>query len=159
MIATTTAVPLSALGTLVRSARRRRSLLGGVKDEFPTALARHGRALEVFRYSGSLLPTVLTYLEQSRGIDLSRSMHDEMAFAISSARGSAHLILAEQHRPLASRLDDALHSPGELTAFLNRLGRTSEGEEVGAAMLEGIRFLRRALDAVGPGTVVLLAIL
>jgi len=35
----------------------------------------------------------------------------------------------------------------------------SEGLEVGEAMLDGIRFLRRSLEAVTPGKVVLLTVL
>jgi hypothetical protein len=146
-IATTTAIPLAALEAVRAAAAPRSSILGGKKDEFPIALARHGRALELFEHSGDLLRTVLVYLGERRGIDLLHSRHDEVACAISAARGSTFVILGEEHVPLAGRLT------------FNALNDASEGPEVGEVMREGIQFLRRALEAVTPGTVVLVAIL
>ena len=121
------------------------------------ALARHGRPLELFEFSGYVLGAVLAYLSE-KGIELTRSQHDEVARAITSARGSTYLILGEEHRPLAEKLTDAQQAPAELARFFNELNAASEGPEVGEAMLEGIRFLRRALDAVKTGTVVLVGI-
>lgn len=157
-IATTTAVPASALPALRRAARSRNTLLGWKKDLFPEALARHGRALEVLDPSGDPLDALLVYLER-RGIDLARSRHDETAREISSARGSRYLILSEEHLPLAATLDEALYAPAELTAFFNELQGRSEGIEAGERMREALGFLRRAVEAVSPGTVVLVAIL
>lgn len=98
---------------------------------------------------------MLAYLDEKRGIDLRRSRHDEVARAITEARGSTFLLLGDEHVPLAGRLRDAeAEATNEvLTAFRG----ASAAPEVGEAMREGIRFLRRALEAVDPGTVVLLA--
>ena len=158
-IATTTAVPLSALPALRRAARPRRTILGGRKDGFPEALARHGRALEVLDPCGRTLSTLLVYLRQRRGIDLARSSHEETAQALSSARGSTYLVLGDEHRPHASMLEEGRHAPAELADFFNGLHRTSEGVEVGERMCEALGFLRRALEAVTPGSVVLVAML
>jgi len=157
-IATTTVVPIEALPALREAAAPRRSLLGRRKDEFPSALARYGRALELFEFSGFILVTVLEYLS-GRGIDLMQSQHDKVASAISSARGSTYVILGEEHRALTPKLSDTQHSSVELAAFFNDMNGASEGLEVGEAMLDGIRFLRRALEAVTPGKVVLLTVL
>jgi hypothetical protein len=157
-IATTTAVPVSALPALRRAARPRNTLLGWKKDLFPEALARHGRALEVLDPSGDPLDALLGYLER-RGIDLARSRHDETAREITAARGSRYLILSEEHLTLAATLDEALYPPAELTAYFNELHGRSEGHEAGERMREALRFLRRAVEAVSPGTVVLVAIL
>jgi hypothetical protein len=156
-IATTTAIPLEALDVVRAAAVRRKSILPGEKDEFPLALARHGRALELFEHPGQLLTTVLAFLAARRGVDLQRSRHDEEARAISRARGSTFLFLGEEHVPLAGMLTDA--EVEATTAELAAFAGASAGPEVGEAMCEGIRFLRRAVEAVGPGTVVLLAIL
>jgi len=146
-IATTTAIPVAALEAVRAAAPRRRTLLGVEKDEFPVALARHGRALEVFEHPGQVLAAVLACLA-GKGLDLSHSRHDGVAAAISKARGSRFVILSEEHVPLAGQLTDSAVSRDELAALVD----AEEG-------LDGIRFLRRALEAVSPGTVVLVAIL
>jgi hypothetical protein len=158
-IATTTAVPLSALPALRRAARPRSTLLGWTKDLFPEALARHGRAMEVLDPSGEPLDALLAWLEQRRGIDLSRSAHDETAREISTARGSRFLILSEEHLPHLAKLDESLSAPGELATFFTELHGRDVGEREGERMREALGFLRRAVEAVGPGTVVLLAML
>jgi hypothetical protein len=152
-IATTTAIPVAALEAVRAAAPRRKTLLGVEKDEFPVALARHGRALEVFEHPGNVLAAILARLA-AKGLDLEHSCQDEVAAAISKARGSRFVILAEEHVPLAGRLVDSALSREDLAA----LGDAGEGVDPGA-MLEGVRFLRRALEAVTPGTVVLVAIL
>ncbi len=156
-IATTTAVGVGALPALRAAATPRRTLLGR-RDDFPVALARHGRGLELFESPGEVLATVLAYLVEARGIDLARSSHAAVAAAIGSARGSTYLILGEEHRALLPSLADAPVSPVELARFFNRFNRATEGEQVGQAMLEGLRFLRRAIESTGPDTVVLLGI-
>jgi hypothetical protein len=158
-LATTTAIPVSALAAVSASATRRKTLVGHEKDEFPIALARHGRALEVFEHSGLVLGTALAYLRDRRGLDLTHSRHDEIASAITRARGSSFFILGEEHLPLSGALTDVGASPEELGAFFDAVNPSREGPEVGEAMREGIRFLQRALEAVAPGTVVLVAIL
>ena len=95
-IATTTEVPISALAALRDAAVPRKHLIGGPEDRFPLALARHGRALELFEHSGDLLATVLAYLDEKHGIDLMHSRHEEVASAITKARGSRFVILGEE---------------------------------------------------------------
>ena len=158
-IATTTAIPVNALKTVRAAAARKKSLVGGTKDSFPMALARHGRALELFEHSGQVLGTVFVFLDEKRGIDLTHSRHDKVASAITRARGSSFFILGEEHLRLAGKLTDVGAGVEELTAFFNAFNEASEGPEVGEAMREGIEFLHRALEAVAPGTVVLVAIL
>lgn len=158
-IATTTAIPIAALAAVRAAAVRKKSLVGGTKDSFPTALARQGRALELFEHSGQVLGTVFVFLDEKRGIDLRHSRHDEVASAITRARGSPFFILGEEHLPLAGKLTDVDAGVEELRAFFNAFNETSEGPEVGEAMREGIEFLRRALEAVSPETVVLVSIL
>ena len=157
-IATTTAIPLAALEAVRAAAIRKKTLLGHEKDEFPVVLARHGQALELFEHPGEVLATVLAYLHQKRGIDLARSRHAEVAAAISKARGSTFLLLGEEQVPLAGSLTDT-DAREELIAFFNGLHGAGDGPDVGEAMRDGIRFLRRALEAITPGTVVLVAIL
>ena len=158
-IATTTAIPVDALKAVRAAAARKKSLVGGMKDSFPMALARHGRALEVFEHSGQVLGTVFVFLDEMRGIDLRHSRHDEVSSAITRARGSSFFILGEEHLPLAGKLTDVGAGVEELAAFFDAFHQASEGPEVGEAMREGIKFLHRALEAVAPGTVVLVAIL
>ena len=158
-IATTTAIPVDALKAVRAAAARKKSLVGGMKDSFPMALARHGRALEVFEHSGQVLGTVFVFLDKKRGIDLRHSRHDEVASEITRARGSSFFILGEEHLPLAGKLTDVGAGVEELAAFFDAFHQASEGPEVGEAMREGIEFLHRALEAVAPGTVVLVAIL
>src|SRR5262249_8126869 len=103
-IATTTAIPIAALEAVRAAASPKKSLLGDKRDEFPVALARRGRGVEVFEHSGDLLGTVFLYLEEKRGIDLIHSRHDELASAITKARGSTFFILGEEHLALADEL-------------------------------------------------------
>jgi hypothetical protein len=158
-IATTTAIPASTLDAIRAAAVRRKGILPGEKDEFPLALARHGHALELFEHPGQLLGTVVAYLAERRGVDLRRSRHGESAAAISTARGSTFLILDEEHVALGGKLSDAGVTAEELVAFHDAFTGTRGGREVAEEMREGIRFLRRALESVSPGAVVLLAIL
>jgi len=158
-IATTTVIPIAALEVVKAAAPPRKSFLGGKKDGFPTALAQHGRALEVFEGSGYLLATVLVYLDEKHGIDLMHSRHDEVASAITKARGSTFFILGEEHLSHAGKLTGIGTSVDELAGYFNAFNEAQEGPEIGEAMRDGIRFLARALEAVTPGNVVLLAIL
>ena len=158
-IATTTEVPISALAALRDAAVPRKHLIGGPEDRFPLALARHGRALELFEHPGEVLATVLAYLDEKHGIDLMHSRHEEVASAITKARGSRFVILGEEHLPFAGKLTDVGAGADELAAFFNAFNERHEEPEVGEAMREGIRFLQRALEAVTPGNVVLVAIL
>jgi hypothetical protein len=158
-IATTTAIPVVALDAVRVAALRRKSILPGEKDEFPLALARHGRALELFEHPGHILVSVLAYLAEKQGIDLRSSRHAEAAAAISDARGSTFLILGEEHVSLAGELIDDGVTEAELAEFHDAFTGTRAGTEVAESMREGVRFLRRALESVAPGTVVLLALL
>ena len=110
-IATTTAIPVAALKAVRAAAARKKSLVGGTKDSFPMALARHGRALEVFEHSGQVLGTVFVFLDKKRGIDLRHSRHDEVASEITRARGSSFFILGEEHLPLVA--EGILRQAGE----------------------------------------------
>ena len=159
VIATTTAIPVSRLEAVRAAAPRKQTLLGFQKDEFPMALTRHGRALELFEHSGAVLRTAFVYLDERRGIDLMHSRHDEVASAITKARGSPFFLLGEEHLRLAGKLAESQAGIDELAAFFNASNGTHEGPEVGEALREGIEFLRRALDEVTAGTVVLVAIL
>ena len=58
-IATTTAIPVNALKTVRAAAARKKSLVGGTKDSFPMALARHGRALEAVAPETVVLVAIL----------------------------------------------------------------------------------------------------
>ena len=158
-IATSTVVPVSALPALRRAARPKMTLLGWKKDLFPEALARHGRALEVLDPSGDPLNALLIYLERRRGVDFSRSAHHEAAREISAARGSRYLVLSEEHLAHVAELDEAFFAPAELAAFLAELQSRSVGETEGERMREALGFLRRAVEAVSPGNVVLVAML
>lgn len=158
-IATTTVIPVAALDIIRAAAVRRKSILPGEKDGFPLALAVHGQGLELFEHPGQLLGTVVDYLAEKRGVDLRRSRHHEAAAAISRARGSTFLILDEEHLPLVGKLTDPSVGNAELAGFHDALTGTRAGPEVAEAMREGIQFLRRALESVAPGTVVLLAVL
>jgi len=159
VIATTTALPISALEAVRAAAPPKTTFLGFKKDEFPMALARHGRGLELFEHSGAVLRTAFLYLDEKRGVDLMHSRHEEVASAITKARGSPFFLLGEEHVPLKGELvqDDA--GIDELAAFFNEHNEVHEGPEVGEAVRDGIEFLRRALDEVTAGTVVLVAIL
>jgi len=159
VIATTTAIPVSRLQAVRAAAPRKQTLLGFQKDEFPMALARHGRALELFEHSGAVLRTAFVYLDEKRGIDLMHSRHDEVASAITKARGSPFFLLGEEHLPLAGKLAECHAGIDELAAFFRASGEADEGPEVGEAVRDGIEFLRRALDEVTAGNVVLVAIL
>jgi hypothetical protein len=159
VIATTTAIPVSALEAVRAAAPPKTTLLGFKKDEFPMALARHGRALELFEHSGAVLRTALAYLEEKRGIGLMHSRHDEVATAITKARGSPFFLLGEEHLPLRHALREVDAGVDELGSFFDALNDARGGREVGEAVRDGIEFLRRALDEVAPGEVVLVAIL
>ena len=95
-----------------------------------------------FSWSGDLLTTLVSYLEDE-GIDLSHSpLSDDSALVLTTGERDRHL----------ARLDPAAFDGTVLRRYYEASNRT-EAVGVEYAMLHGIAFLRDTLSALRPGTV------
>jgi hypothetical protein len=156
-IASVTVLSRSLLPVLREAATPKKSLFGKVKDVFRDVLARDGRQVGDFQWSGYVLATLLPYLEDSRGLALMKSEHDDLAKLLSEKRGATYFFLTEEHKRWLPDLDPAKFSEQELGDYYNEFNASTE-PGAGRPMLDGVRFLREAVAALEAGTVGLLCI-
>ncbi len=120
-------------------------------------LTRLGRPVEKYEWSGFVLATLLTYLEESRGIALMKSELDSLAEELSRKRGATCVFLTHEHQKWIPQLEPATYSEQDLCKYYNEFNETNE-PDAGHPMLDGIRFLQQAITALGVGDVGLLSI-
>ena len=90
-------LPVTSLEELRTTAVPKKRFFGGVRDDMPDYLARHGVAVAEYRWSGYVIATVLVYLKEL-GIDLMRSSYDELGDYLSKLRGTTILVLTNDQR-------------------------------------------------------------
>jgi hypothetical protein len=156
-IASATLLPIDALARLQAATKPEKRLFFGSRDRFHTVLRQQGRHLSDYRGQGFVLGTLLVYLK-SRGIDLLESTYDGVANQLSRDRGSTFIILtSEQRSTNLAQLQESGFQLAELEVYYQQFNKDA-APGVGAAMLEGIRFLSGTLAAVTPGSIALLEI-
>jgi len=134
----------SALPIVQAAARPRKRILHGASDEFWDVLGRETITRFEYAWAGSVLATLLPYLEE-QGIDLLHSDHDEVALAISQTReGSVLVLTSDQRERYSARLDPSRFDGAVLRRYYEELNETA-AEDVDYAMLDGIAFFRDTL--------------
>ena len=109
-----------------------------------------------YPWPGYILATLLSYLDDERGIGLLHSEHHEIGSRISKARNGSIFVLAPTQRELyLQRLNPQEFDPAELRRYYEEFNET-EAEGVEEPMVAGVSFLRDTLAALGSGTVALL---
>jgi hypothetical protein len=122
------------------------------------ALISKGRAVADYDGSGYIIATLLPYLEE-QGVDLMKSSYDDLAEALTASSGASQFFLTSAHKAAClERLNPSAYDVASLRDYYNAFNERDEPEAIGRAMLDGIEAIRRALDAVGDDTVVLLSI-
>lgn len=149
-------LPTNALSGLKSAAVPKKTFLGSTQDKYDQYLQQNGRSIAEYPWSGYVLATLLTYLQQ-RGIDLMQSEHDELATFLTDTRRATHFVFTEAHK---SAYLDQLSKPfseEELRDYYNEFNGAAE-PEAGKPMLDGIAAFRDSLASVDKGSVILFAI-
>jgi len=137
-------MPKSALEGL------RSSTENGTDNDYLTA---NGREVADYRWSGYVLATLLPYLQENHEMDLMTSEYDELAGSLTNTTGATHFIFTETERTaFLNRLDPASFSEEEMRQYFNEFNATDENE-IGKAMLDGIRALHQSLTQVDESSV------
>jgi hypothetical protein len=150
--------PKSGFAGLRAVALPKKRWFGGAKDEFPDFLQQHGREVVDYSWSGYVIAVVLPFLDEKRGVDLSKSAHDDLASYLTEKRGGSWIVLTADHkRSHLAKFTPEEFSPEEVRDFYNAFNETKEAE-VGEAMLDGIRAIHDGLSAADDEHIVLLHI-
>ena len=134
----------SALPVVQAAVGPRKRILHGASDEFRDVLARETITRIEYAWAGSVLATLLPYLDE-QGIDLLHSDHDEVASAISqTGEGSVFVLTSDQRERYSARLDPSRFDGAVLRRYYEELNEAA-AEDVDYAMLDGIAFFRDTL--------------
>jgi hypothetical protein len=138
-------VPKSALEGL------RNAAAGGTDHDY---LSTNGREVAEYRWSGYVLVTLLPYLEEKHQIDLMKSEYDELAAFLTNTTGAIHFIFTPgQRSAFLNRLQPRSFSEEEMRQYFNEFNATNE-QEIGRAMLDGVNALRESLGQIEDTSVV-----
>ena len=134
----------AALPIVQAAASPRRRVLGGTSDEFWDVLGRETITRIEYAWSGSVLATLLPYLDE-QGIDLLHSDHNDAAATLSQTRAGSVFVLTSDHRErYLARLDPSQFDGAVLRRYYEEFNETA-AEGVDYAMLDGIAFFRDTL--------------
>ena len=135
-----------------------RRFLRAPQDGFWDYVRARGAPVLEFDGSGYVFATLLSFLEEKRGILLMKSSHDDLANFLSEKRASTFHLFTSDHRDrYLPSLEPGAFDEADLRTYYNDFNETDEPAS-GEAMLDGISALRMALGAVLEKSVVLLHI-
>ena len=103
---------------------------------------------------GYLLP----YLEEKHQIDLMKSEYNELAAFLTNTTGATHFIFTPgQRTAFLNRLEPKSFSEEEVRQYFNEFNATNE-QEIGRAMLDGVNALHESLGQIEDSSVVVFSI-
>lgn len=138
--------------------RKKAGPLASASDGFPDFIKSHAQPMGSPAVSSSVVSTLLEYLREKRGIDLTASNYDELSDHLSGARGSAYFILTNEHRKTClDRLVPATFQESELRDYFNDFSSSDE-KDAGRLMLLGVEALGQALGRVDDKSIILLGV-
>ena len=121
-------------------------------------LDSNAREVVQYDWSGWVFGTLLTYLDEERNIDLTKSSFDDLCALLTSNLGATCFVLTHEHLlSFESKLDPHDYREAELRDYYNDFNETDE-PDAGRPMLDGIRSLRDALRQIDDKSIVLLRI-
>jgi hypothetical protein len=153
-IATFISLPKSSLGELREVAQPKKRLFGRPRDDFYNFLAAKGTEVVKYNGSGYVVAIALPFLKKKLDVDLVRSEHDGLAQFLSKLRGASMFIFSVEQKNKFLPILQTEPSESEARDYYNEFNSTDDSES-GAAMLEAIRAIRRALTATDEDSVVL----
>ena len=124
---------------------------------FDRFLQQHGEPVADYEWSGFVLATLLTYLDEQQ-IQLMKSEHDELATFLSQRLQATCFILTDAHRlAYVDRLAPECFSKQKLGEYYNEFNAADE-LDAGQPMLDGIRALRKSLSELNVDSVIVFCI-
>ena len=147
-IATFLAMDRDRLPELVEAARARR--------DFEDVFARTTREIDTFDGPGYGVAMALVYLHDN-DIPMLESGVEEADALLSDAGGVSTFLFTPEHKQYLPYLDPAAHDEAKLRRYFEEFNE-EEDEQAGRAMLEGLAALRRHVEALDDGTVLLLRV-
>ena len=151
-------LPRAALSGLRDAAVPRKRLFGTPKDTYGDFLARSGREVGDYQWSGYVLATLLCCLEQEHQINLLKSPDDELAGFLTKTRGNTHVIFCKDHKDTyLEKLNPSALSVEQLRDFYNKFNDADE-PDAGLPMIDGVRSIRQSLAQLDDTSVVILVI-
>jgi hypothetical protein len=138
-------VPISALEGL------RNAAASGADYDYLTV---NGREVAEYRWSGYVLATLLPYLQEKHQIDLMKSEYDELAAFLTNTTDATHFIFTPgQRTAFLNRLEPKSFSEDEMRQYFNEFNATNE-QEIGRAMLDDVSALHESLGRIEDSSVV-----
>jgi hypothetical protein len=140
-----------------------RAALSGLRDAAMTDtywdfLARAGKQVADYQWSGYVLATLLCCLKDDYQVDLLTSPDEELSEFLSKARGSTHVVLSpEQRDAYLEKLDPSSLSVEKLRDYYNKFNEVDEPNS-GAPMIDGVRAIQQSLTQLDSASVVVLVI-
>lgn len=150
-------IPKSAINGLRDAASPKKGWFGPPKDTYHDYLAKHGREVANYDWSGYILATLLVYLQQQQ-IDLMRSDQDQLSKHLTQTRGATHFIFTSAHKQAyLSKLIPESFSEPELRNYYNQFNACNE-PEAGTPMIDGICAIQQGLQALDDNSVIVFSI-
>ena len=121
-------------------------------------LSARGQVVAHYRWSGYVLATLLSFLDEHRKIDLMKGSEEELASLIAPKLGGTCFIFtgAQKDKYLPSLAPETF-SKEELRDYYNEFNGTNE-VVIGDAMLDGVRAFQQSLAAMEPNSVIIFSI-
>jgi hypothetical protein len=121
-------------------------------------LDQAGREVADYQWSGYVLATLLSCLQEDHQIDLLKSPFDELAGILAKTMGNTHVIFTNEHKnAYLDKLDPAALPIDKLRDYYNNFNDADE-PDAGLPMLDGVRAIRQSLAQLDDSSVVLLMI-
>jgi hypothetical protein len=128
-----------------------------LRTDFDGTLQHHGVPAANYEWSGSVLATLLSFLDD-QGIRLMDLPYDALTPHLSQARGATIFIFTSVHKDAyLSRLSPERFSSEALRDYYNEFNDAHEAE-IGEAMLDGIGSIHDALASLDKDSVIVLSI-
>src|SRR5689334_23490186 len=148
-IATFELLPISSIGALKQASVAPAHNLHDFRKQ-------NAREIVQYRWSGWVLSTLLEYLGEERGVDLTRSSFDDLAQHLQATLGTSCFVLTHEHRQLyEAKLNASDYRDDELRDYYNTFNEV-DAPDSGRPMLDGVRALRDALRSIDDQSIVLM---
>jgi hypothetical protein len=144
------------LPELVEAAQPKRKLFGRAKHEFPETLARVGRELDRYGWSGYYFAVLDAYLHEEKGVALMESECSAEAAALSQARVTTW-VFTPSHKVHLDAIDPQSHNEDALRRYFEEFNEY-EDPDAGHALLDALAALHRQISSLDDESIVLLMV-
>jgi hypothetical protein len=128
-----------------------------LRSNYDQTLERYGQPAATYEWSGYVLATLLSYLDE-HDINLMKSPYEALTAELCQSRGATIFIFTPTHKDAyLSRLSREQFSADELRDYFNDFNASDEAE-IGQAMLDGIASIRDSLASLDADSVIVFSI-